>query len=62
MNMIAHQRPRIHQRPGFLSQGSESSHKIASIRPVIDNRPLFNPSNHYVVQGPGTIESLLASA
>ena len=57
--MIAHQRPRIDRRPGFLSQCSESSHKISSIRLVIDNPPLFNASNHHVVQGPWTIESCL---
>ena len=45
----------------FLGQCSESSHKISSIRLVIDNPPLFNASNHHVVQGPcpWTIESCL---
>src|SRR5919106_6595641 len=59
MNMIAHQRPCIDRGSGLLSQCSESSHKISSIRLVIDNPPLFNASNHHVVQGPWTIESCL---
>jgi hypothetical protein len=57
--MIAHQRPCVDRRPGFVSQRSESPHKISSIRLVIDNPPLFNASNHHVVQGPWTIESCL---
>ena len=50
MNLIAHQRPCIDRRPGFLSQCSESSHKISAIRLVIDNPPLFNAANNHVVQ------------
>lgn len=57
--MVAHLHPPIDRSPGFLSQCSQSSHKISSIRLVIDNPPLFNASNHHVVQGPWTIESCL---
>jgi hypothetical protein len=57
--MIVHQRPCIDRCPRFLSQCSESSHKISSIPLVMDNPPLFNASNDHVVQGPWTIESCL---
>jgi len=52
--------PTHRSESGFLSQGSESSHKIFSIRLVINNRPLFDPSNHHMVQSPWTIESCLS--
>lgn len=46
MRVIAHQRPGIDRCAGSRSQDSEPPHKICAGGLVIDNRPLFNATNH----------------
>jgi hypothetical protein len=60
MGVIAHQRPGIDRRAGFLGQRAQSSHECLSILLIIENPPLIDSTNDHMVQRPRAIQSRLS--
>jgi hypothetical protein len=59
MRMIAHQRPGINRCAGIRGQDAKSPDEIRSIRVIMNDRTLFNASNHHMMKSSWAIEPAL---